>query len=165
MLTANMNDKRDTLVKGLMPPRVRAGDRPKATTINQLIEYGGRRTIQENTLPFRSTVGSDDETKWVFGMINTTSTCIVYNPALQLGGSWYTASTTTLALTGTPCYVYAQWLRSDPYTLSVQQATTLPASTATHLKWILAHFTASSGVYSLVKRYHRGAIQLDLPLV
>jgi hypothetical protein len=160
-----MNDRRDTLVKGLMPPRVKSGDKPKASTINQLIEYGGRRVVSEPLIPWKGSTGTEDESKWVFGMASSNNNCTIYNPALQLGGSWYTASTTTLALTGTPCYVYAEWLRTDPYTLTVQQATTLPASTATHLKWILAHFTASSGVYSLVKRYHRGAIQLDLPLV
>lgn len=160
-----MNDKRDRLIKGNMPPRVFSGDRLKAATINKIIEYGGRRTVQERLLPFRPSVGTEDESLWVFGMISTANTCVVYNPALQLGGTWYTATTATLTLTGTPVYVYAEWLRTNPYTLSVQQATTVPASTATHLKWIIAHFTASGGVYTLVKRYHRGAIQLDLPLV
>jgi hypothetical protein len=147
-----------------MPPRVKSGDRPKASTLNALIEYGGRRVVNERLLQFRGATGTEDETKWIFGMVSTVNTCVVYNPKLQLAGTWYTASTTTLTLTGTPCYVYAQWLRANPNTLSVEQATTMPASTATHLKWIIASFTATDGVYTLTNRYHRGAIQLDLPL-
>lgn len=147
-----------------IPAKVYKGDKLKAATINALREAIGSRIIKEKTIPFKGGVGGGEaESLWQFGMDYTSTTCTVYDGSIQIKGVWYYVDGDALALSGTPVFVYVNFNRVS-LAGSIQQANSIPTNTATELNWMLASFTGNDGAYTLTKRYHKGAIQVDLPI-
>ena len=111
----------------------------------------------------RPTLGGFNQTEWLFGLDYDSKSFTVYAGKIQIKGTWYTVAEKTEDFSGTPVYIFVNFNRSTGVG-KIQQANSIQGNTTSNMFWMLAEFVGSAGVYSLVKRYHIGAIQVDLPL-
>jgi hypothetical protein len=104
-----------------------------------------------------------NQKEWLFGLDYDSRSYTVYEGKIQIKGTWYTIAEKTENFSGTPVYIFVNFNRNTGAG-EIQQANSIQGNTTSNMFWMLAEFVGAAGVYSLVKRYHIGAIQVDLPL-
>ena len=145
----------------LAPAKVRAGDRPKASTINRLIDaIGSPRVIRGNPMPFKGFTSSET---WTLQCSLSGSVVTVTGGTICYGSVDIPVASATVTLSGTPEYVYVRLTRSTQAT-TISHASTRPASDSTYAYFVLASYTATAGVYSLTAVHHKGDIYLQTPM-
>jgi len=147
----------------LAPAKVRPGDRPKASTINRLIDaVGFPRVIRENPMKFRGGISQPWTLAHSLSGTNN-ATCTITAGTISYGSVDIAVAGGDVTLTGTPEFVYVRLERSNEST-TLGHASTRPASDSTYAYFVLASFTSTYGVYSLTAIHHKGDIYLQVPM-
>lgn len=104
----------------------------------------------------------EPESNWVFGMDYTSAEATIYTGFIYFDGAWRECTGETITLSGNPCFIYASMNRIS-YAVTLKTANSRPGHTPEDYNLLLAEFSASGPVYSLVRRYHKGAKDADHP--